>query len=898
MSRVYLIILFSICLISCKKQGEPVNLLCENTISPIDIETDNPRLSWQINDTTRGAGQTAYQIQVASTPEKLRNDKPDIWNSLKINSNQNILILYTGPKLNHTTRYYWRVKIWDEKGNESSWSTSSWWETGMMGNRWKAGWITKADANAPLRSIMFRNTFLLGRKIVSARTYVCGLGSYELYLNGQKVSNDCFAPGWTYYSRRLNYQVYDVTNLVKEGGNAVGAMLGNMWWSSPLTKNGFRYSSGPLRFIMQLVVTYANGKADTLVTNEQWKSAFSPVAENSLYNGELYDARQEQPGWSSSGFDDCNWENVKTDIRSHEFLTASAGTPVVPVQKLKAQKIITLTNGEYLFDFGQNIAGYAELNVHGNPGESIKLRYGELLYTNGTIATENQPSARSTDTYITRGDPRGESWHPHFTYHGFRYVQVSGLNNKPDTNTLIAYNIQNQAPITGTFESSSTMLNCIWKNARYAQISNMIEVLTSSPQCDERFSSAGNLRFFASSAVYGFDMYRFFGKSLTDIADCQKPSGEVNQTNPTVTFSSAGPGEGDLLVILPWLLYTHYGDTFVLKHYYKNMKAWMSYEQNQCHGNTLYFADKNKDWGSLVPVKETNTSALWFYQDLKIMAQIASVIGYTDDAEQYTKLAQQLAKAYHVKFYSPIGYQYKGNSQFGNLIPLALGITPQSKTKQVIKALIDNIYRNENHLNTGIPGTAFLLPVLSENGYHSMACALALNETYPSWGYMVQQGATSIWERWDSDHTGSSLYGSRNSVALASINQWLFENLGGIKPIPEFPGFKKFSLAPQPDNHFQYVKTSYRSPYGLIKSEWYKKDKNLLLKFCIPANSSAIVEIPATNPSKILVREGKSIVFAKGKPDVKYPWVKQSGTKSDGRLWMEFVSGNYSLTIE
>lgn len=893
MNRVHLFILLSIYLISCKKQGEPINLLCENTITPINIETETPRFSWQINDTMRGAAQASYQIQVASSFEKLNNNKPDIGDSHKINSNQNILIPYAGLKLKPTTRYYWRVKIWNEKGKESSWSKYSWWETGIMGKKWKAKWITKADANAPLRSVMFRNTFLLGQKIISARVYSCGLGSYELYINGHKVSNNCFAPGWTYYPYRINYQVYDVTSMIKEGGNAVGALLGNMWWSSTLTKTGFRYNSGPLRFIMQLVVNYANGNADTIITNEQWKSAFSPIAENSLYGGELYDARQEQPGWSSSGFDDSNWENVKTDTRSFNNLSANIGAPVVPVQKFKAQKITPVAKGEYLFDFGQNMAGYAELTVHGYSGQTIQLRYGELLNSNGKLATENQRSAHSTDTYIIRGDPSDENWHTHFSYHGFRYIMVSGLNSKPDTNTLVAWNIYNETPSTGTFESSSSMLNRIWENARYSQISNMIEVMTSSPQYSERFFSAKSLRFFAPASVYGFDMYHFFQKSIVDIIDWQKPSGEVNLTNPAISFSAAGPGEGDLIILLPWILYTHYGDAVILKRYYKAMQAWIKYEQTLCHGNPLLFVDKNTDNGSLVLVK-SNTNALWFYQDLKIMAQIASINGYSKDAELYNKSAQQLAKAYQAKYFSATEHQYKGSSQFENLMPVALKITPSNEIHNVIKALVNNIYQNENHLTTGMSGTAYLLPTLSENGYHSLACALALNETYPSWCYMIHQGATSIWNRWNSDQTD----GSRNSIDLASINQWLFENLGGIKPIPEFPGFKKFRLTPHPDNQLNYVKTSYNSPYGLIKSEWYKNDKNLLIKFIIPANSTAVVEIPVTSLSKTTIKDGKDVIFTNAKLNVQYPWVKATGINENGKLWFEFVSGNYAITIE
>ena len=719
------------------------------------------------------------------------------------------------------------------------------------------------------RSILVRNEFDVSGKIQSARAYVTGLGSYVLHLNGQRIGQDIFMPGWTHYPERLQYQIYDVTNQVKPGENAVGAVLGNVWWSGGLGwRGGQVYSEGPLRFLMQLHIDYEDGSSQIVTTDKTWKTHESPILENTIYHGETYDARLELDGWDKPNFDDSQWEPAIGSEVEEVKLVAQQGPTIRVTQELTPVKITEPKPGIFVFDFGQNMVGRARLQVEGQAGTRIEMKFAELLHEDSTVAQENLRSAKATDVYILKGDGV-ETWEPHFTYHGFRYVEVSGFPGTPTKESLTGRIFHSAAPFSGKFTCSNDLLNQIQKNIVWAQRGNMMSVPTDCPQRDERLGWMGDAQIFAPTSCYNMNMARFYAKWMRDIIDCQHEEGYVYDVNPAIVVGGpAKPGWGDAAVVVPWVVYQFYGDKRIIEENYEGMRAWVEYMKGKSE-NYLYRWGTGEwggygDWIAPVESPKHPIAAAYFYYSTKLLSKMAAIIDRRDDAVKYAELAGKIADAFNEKYLDKQTNQYEGATQTANLLPLAFGITPEERRSAVVENIVRDVKDREVHLSTGFLGTAYLLPILSEYGYHDLAYKLATQKTCPSWGYMVEKGATTIWELWDSDKQPPEKMNSRNHFALGSVGEWFYGYLAGLRPDQETPGFKRTIIAPKPVDDLSWAEASLTTEYGLLMSRWEKADGRFKLSISIPANTDALVYIPALGKAKPTLYESGQILVKDG----------------------------------
>lgn len=836
-----------------------------------------PRLGWQLASTQAGARQTAYQILVASSAEALAKNQGDVWDSGKINTSQSVYVDYQGKNLESRQRYFWKVKIWDEKGKASGWSKPDWWEMGLLAkDDWKADWIGMAGVvGEPPRSTQARKEFPVRGKLAKARVYATGLGDYALQINGQRVGDMLLTPGWTDYLKKVYYQTYDVTELLKEGNNQIDAFLGNGWWSGGLGWGGgfHRYSQGPLRLLCQLELTYADGTRELITSNPSWKIRLSPVIYDSMYHGEHYDARQEAKGTEADGWvtpvvlntaknqttlfgpsadANANEQAATFDMNTLQVVAQEA-PPIRVTETRKAVKMTEPKPGHFVFDFGQNMAGIVHLSIpKGVYGQEVALHFAELLHDDGTVAQENLRSAKSTDRYICKSNGGKEEWEPMFLYHGFRYVEVIGFPGKPTADQVVAKVIHTDFEPIGEFSTSEDILNKIYSNARWTLKSNALSIPTDCPQRDERLGWMGDAQIFVASSCYLMDINSFWAKYSRDIADSQHPSGYVYDVNPKMVVGGPSkPAWGDATLIVPWTSYEFFGDKRILETNYASMKAWVEY-MNQ-HASTkktglYYFADPSEKWfgyGDWVPVVASPSKpiggAYQVYSNT-LLAKAATVLGKTEDATKYAALAKQYTSKYNDLYFKDNNYE--GKTQAANLMPLTFGIVPENLRARIAQNVADDVKAHDNHLTTGFIASQQILPRLSDYGYNDLAYQVATQKTYPSWGYMAENGATTMWELWNSDKEKPEGMNSRNHFAYGSVIEWYFRYLAGVEPID--PGFKTFRIAPKPPKDLNWVKFSYQSLYGPIVSNWERQNGKLQLNVTVPPNTQAELVLPLT----------------------------------------------------
>lgn len=851
---------------SCDTSQAPVglyDLLCEGQEDPLGIDRLQPELQWKIKDSRRGAAQTAFQLLVASSPALLSGDQGDLWDSGKVESSRSVHVPYQGAPLASGQQLFWKVRVWDQEGKPSVWSETASWEMGLLEPAdWKGSWVSRGT-DTPCRSAFMRKEVELGdQQIAKARLFVTGLGSYLFYINGNKVGNDLLTPGWTDFRKRVEYQVYDVTDMLKEGANALGAELGSMWWSGGLGwQGGSRYSEGPLQLMAQLEVTLEDGSMTRFVTDTTWKWHDSPVVYDHIYHGETYDYNLELPGWNEPGFDDAGWQTA---------LPASYGglhsAPRFPA--LREQMEITpiaLTEplpGEYVFDLGQNMVGWARLMAQVPKGDTITLRFAELLHDDGTVAQENLRSAKATDRIISNGE--SFVWEPRFTYHGFRYVQVSGLKEKPELTALVGKVIHTSEPFIGSFETSDKLVNAIYKNITWGQRGNFFTVPTDCPQRDERLGWMGDAQIFAPTANFNMQLNRFWSKWMTDIADGQDSSGFVCDVNPAIVVGGPSkPGWGDACVIIPWMTWRYFGDTRIIEDNYAVMKKWVDYMHKQSQELIYIWGEKGGwngygDWIAVEPTPSEPIGTAYFAYSAALLSRMAGILGNSTDSLHYAELSAQVAAAYQSRYWDQDSLKYPGGTQTSNLLPLAFGITPAGLRDQVVTNLVENIKAKEYHPTTGFLGTGYILPVLSETGNHDIAWRLINQTTYPSWGYMVEKGATSIWELWNSDSERPEGMNSRNHFALGCVGEWMWNTLAGVNLCDKEPGFKRVIIKPRPVGDLQWVKAQYDTNYGILAVNWKREGERLNLSLTIPPNTSAVIIPPTLKAGAVLKEKGKN----------------------------------------
>lgn len=866
---------------------EFIRLRCEYRTNPLGITETSPRLEWTLSGTKRGDHQTAYHILCASTPELLEADTGDLWDTGKIVSGNSTQIVYAGQSLTSRQRVFWKVRVWDRDDTASTFSTPQQFEIGLLSNsEWKAHWIgddPDALSETPPAPYLRRafNISNKNSKAVNARLYVTARGIFTAYLNGERVGEDDLAPGWTDYDKRIYYQTYDVTGLLRGGENALGAMLSDGWYCGHIGLTGRQNYGKAAEFLAQLEVNFEDGSQQVITTDSEWLLTHGAIQSSDLLMGETYDAREDTKleGWLLPGYvaDPERWKTPAT-VKPIDAvpLQAYPTTGVRRVMELKAKTVRELPEKTFLFDLGQNMVGLYRLKMKGEAGQTVTVRSGEILNPDGTLYTTNLRSAKCTDHYTLKGGET-ETYVPYFTTHGFRYVELTGFPGTPDLDTITGIVLSSAIEKGGEFTCSNEMVNQLQRNIEWGQRGNYIEIPTDCPQRDERLGWMGDAQIFARTACANFDVASFLTKYMVDVTDAQSPNGAFPDVAPRKgATNDAAPAWGDAGVIVPYTLYLCYGDTRILERNYESMKGWVEY----IHGNNpdlLWKNNRNNDYGDWLSIKADTPKDVmgtaYFAYSTSLVAKTAKILGMNEEAQRYEKLFEDIRTAFQKAYVKPDG-KIEGETQTVYLLALRFDLLTSEQRAQAAQHLTENIVDVfDTHLSTGFVGVGYLNPTLTSIGRLDLAYKLLLNDTFPSWGYSIKQGATTIWERWDgwTEEKGFQDPGmnSFNHYSLGSVGEWLYSTIAGIDFDPENPGYRHILFNPQPGGELTFAKGKIETPYGVALSEWHKENGKMRWTITVPVNSTATVFFPTDEREKImegdtsLDRENSDLTFLK-----------------------------------
>jgi alpha-L-rhamnosidase len=877
-------------------------LRTEYATNPVGIDEPSPRLSWMLHADRRGTLQSAYEIRVATNASDLAGSP--LWNSGKMTSGESVNRAYTGPALKPGQRYHWQVRAWDDQGRASDWSAPAYWETGLMGAaQWKARWITPDLAEDTTRSNpspLLRTEFALDGAIASARAYVTSLGLYEMQINGRRVGDQVLAPGWTSYDKRLQYQSYDVTELLRRGPNAVGVTIGDGWYRGRLAWETRRNTYGKrVALLAQIVVRYTDGREQVIGTGEGWKASTGPILASDIYNGETYDARLEQAGWSQPGFDDKKWNGVRLEDHSKAILIAPAGPPVRRIEEIKPVKILHTPAGETVFDMGQNMVGWMRLRVRGPAGTTVRLQHAEVLDKNGNFYTANLRTAQQADTYTLKGGSE-EIYEPHFTFHGFRYVKVDGYPGTLTPDALTGIVVHSDMPRTGSFATSDAMLNQLYHNIVWGQKGNFVGVPTDCPQRDERLGWTGDAQVFSRTAAFNYDVAGFFTSWLGDAIADQRSIGSFPDVIPDVLTrgepnATSSAGWGDAGVIIPWTMYLAYGDTRLLERQYPSMRRYVEYQRKVAgdkllwnsgwhYGDWLAFSTTSPDYPGATTDKDFIATA-FFAHSTDLLARSAQALGKADDARAYRDLFERIKVAWNREYVTSSG-RLSSNTQTAYALALEFHLLPDAQRADAGQRLAANV-NQFGHLTTGFLGTPYLTDALSTTGHLSESYKLLLNKKYPSWLYPITQGATTIWERWDGQRPDSSFQetgmNSFNHYAYGAIGDWMVRVVAGLDLDEAAPGYRQIVIHPQPGGGLTSARAELMTQYGGAASGWTIEGGQLRLDVRVPANTHATVRLPGATLAQ--VTEGaRAVASAAG---------VTSATQVGDAVVVEVGSGDY-----
>ncbi len=831
-----------------------VDLKCEYATNPINIDIQSPQFSWRIESDNRGTLQLAYQIIIKDHPLD-SGTGTIIWDSGKIYSSRSAGIKYSGQQLVSRKRYYWQVKIWDSNNHPAVSNETAYFEMSLMNQEdWEADWIGHASSWTG-RPLYYRCHFQIEKHVQQARAYISGLGYYEFRINGKKAGDNVLDPGVTNYDKRILFTTYDITAFLNEKENVIGVIVGAGWYGMPKLR-------------VQIEIVFTDGTKKTVKTDRSrtpfqnnWKVSFGPIISSSLYDGELYDAREERPEWDLVSSNNSGWRIIRFTNPPGGQMSSQKLEPIKVVDTITPTSITEPLLGTYVIDVGQNLAGWAAIKVKGGRGTEISLKFAEMLYDNGTVNQENLRKALAIDKYILKGNGgKYEYWEPKFTYHGFRYIQLEGFPYRPKLNDILIKVARSAVDKTGLFSCSNDLLNRIHHMVVSTEASNLHSIPTDCPQRDERLGWLNDLTVRIEQALYNFNLSRFYPKFIEDIKDAQKSNGSIYDTAPRKGgYNPADPVDISYL-LLAIKCYEFYGNEMIIRRNYQNLKAWVDYLYSRTEEGILNYSHFG-DWS---PPKEycmgpgdprskdtpgDFISTGYFYYSCGLISQMAQIIGKEKDEIYYKELAGRTAKAFNKKFWKRETGGYGSNNQACNSFALFLGLVDESKIPQVVDNLVKDVKAHDYHLTTGNLCTKYLLEMLTENGYSEVAYNIATRETYPGWGYMLAMGATTLCERWEYN-TGSGM-NSHNHPMMGSVDSWMYKYLIGIVPDSKKSGFERFTIRPYIIEDLDSVAGEYNSIKGVIKSYWRKEHGKIWLNTTIPANSSAIVHIPTTDYKSI-----------------------------------------------
>lgn len=843
-------------------------LQCEHLVNPIGIDSLHPRLSWAMDDAAKAAAQTAYRIIVGTDSAAVSRQAGNTWDSKKLAGNLGMARL-GADKIAPFTKYYWSVQVWNQQGKPLPASPVASFETGMMDiHNWRGTWISDGDDINKKPAPYFRKVFAAGKTIKSARAYVAAAGLYELYLNGNKVGNHRLDPMYTRFDRRTLYVSYDITANLQPGNNAVGVLLGNGWYNHQSIAV-WNFDRAPWRarpaFCMDIRITYTDGSTETIVTDDSWKTHTGPIVFNSIYTGEHYDAHKEIPGWNTVNFTDTGWSEISLRAAPAQKISSQLMAPIRNVTKIPARTMTSFSDTNYVFDMGQNMAGVTQIMLNGAEGTIVRIKHGERLYKTGHVDLSNidvyyrpkdSTDPYGTDIVILNG--KGPlQFMPLFNYKGFQYVEVT--SSKPITlakEDVTAWFMHSDVEPVGSLECSNPLINRLWWATNNSYLSNLMGYPTDCPQ-REKNGWTGDGHFAVETGLFNFDGITVYEKWMADHRDEQQPNGVLPDIVPTGGWgygTSNGTDWTSTIAVIPWNLYMFYGDAQPLRDNYYNIKQYLKYIESISPAGLTTFG--RGDW---VPVKSTSsleyTSSIYYFVDATILAKAAKLFGKSDDVAYYTALAAKIKKAINDKYFNAATNTYASGVQTEMSMALQWGIVAPELKAKVAANLAARVAADGMHLDVGVLGCKAILNALSDNGQAETAYKLAAQDTYPSWGWWIASGATTLLENWNIESERDI---SLNHMMFGEIGGWFFKGLGGIHPDEASPGFKNILLSPHFVSGLSHFTASHRGPYGNIVSSWKRAGNTVAYTVTIPANSSATVSIDVVSGQQVLL-EGKPV---------------------------------------